>query len=67
MWLRSNVNAKNDKGATPLHYAATNGSVSVIRLLIQKGAKIKAKNNNGGRALDAARLNGHVEAMCLLK
>jgi ankyrin repeat protein len=33
------VNHRNEKGATALHYAALNGHMAVAKLLLQKGAK----------------------------
>jgi len=41
------VNAKNDEGDTPLHFAAVRGSLSVARLLLQSGANLNATNNKG--------------------
>jgi len=41
------VNAKNDEGDTPLHFAAVRGSLPVARLLLQSGANGNATNNKG--------------------
>jgi ankyrin repeat protein len=42
--LGADVNAANDAGETSLHAAAYWGADAVVRLLIEKGAKINAKN-----------------------
>ena len=43
----SDVNAKDDRGNTPLDYAAYGGSKEVAELFIAEGADVKAKNKNG--------------------
>jgi uncharacterized protein len=41
------IQAKNQNGDTALHAAALIGYNSVIKLLVEKGAKLDAKNNRG--------------------
>jgi len=41
-------------GNTPLHLAARNGQVLVVKFLIAKGAKLNAKDNEGRTPLDLA-------------
>ena len=38
---------KNRNGNTPLHVAAENGDLELVKQLVTKGADINAKNNNG--------------------
>ena len=38
--LKEFVNAANDQGVAPLHYASFRGEVSIIKLLIENGAEI---------------------------
>jgi len=45
----TDVNAKNDGGYTPLHYAAFNGHKEIAELLIAKGADVNAKDGIGGK------------------
>ncbi len=45
------VNAKDQDGDTPLMYAATGGSISMVQLLIAEGADIEAKNSAGQTSL----------------
>ncbi|KAK7704099.1 hypothetical protein SLS64_008657 [Diaporthe eres] len=37
------VNAKNDRGRTPLHVAAQNGQNDIVKLLISEGAEVNAR------------------------
>ena len=43
----ADVNAKNPKGETPLHYTAWNNAVEFAKLLIDHGADINARDVNG--------------------
>jgi ankyrin repeat protein len=45
----ADVNAKNNDGVTPLHYAARYGRKEVAELLIAKGAEVNAKSDTTGR------------------
>ena len=48
----TDVNAKDNNGSTPLHYAE---SEECVELLIAKGADINAKNERGETPLDTAK------------
>ena len=48
------VNAKSERGMTPLHSAAREGHKEVIELLIAKGADVNAKDDDGTTPLDLA-------------
>ena len=52
-WLgsKANPNAADDRGITPLMYAAEIGSVDAMRLLIDHGADVNAQNAFGSTAL----------------
>ncbi len=56
----------NKTGWTPLHYAASNGHVEVIKLLLENYAYIDAESPNGTTPLMMASLYGSVEAVKLL-
>ena len=45
--LEEFLNASNDDGLTPLHYASFKGEISIVKLLIENGANIKQKTTNG--------------------
>ncbi|MBV9950149.1 MAG: ankyrin repeat domain-containing protein, partial [Myxococcales bacterium] len=44
--------AKDHQGFTPLHWAAGNGDLDLVRLLLSRGAPLEAKNIYGGTVLD---------------
>ena len=50
----TDVNAKDKKGRTPLHYAATHGHKKIVELLIAKGADVNALNNKSDTPLNLA-------------
>ena len=52
----ADVNAKSGyDGGTPLIYAARNGNIEILNILIQAGADIGAKDDEGKTALDYAK------------
>ena len=56
----------NKTGWTPLHYAATNGHISVMKVLLDKYAFIDAQSPNGTTPLMMAAMYGSPEAVKLL-
>ena len=62
------VNAKDQKGKTPLHRAASEGHKEIVELLIAKGANVNvnAKNEFGSTPLHVAAFQGHKEIAELL-
>ena len=60
----ADVNAKNDKGITPLMAASAIGDVKSVKLLVSRGAALDIRANYGGwTALFMAALNGHEETV----
>jgi hypothetical protein len=57
------MEARTADGATPLHYAATNGHVEALKTLVALGADMEAKSAKGGTPLHEAACYGHVEAV----
>jgi hypothetical protein len=45
--LGAGVNDANDRGETALHGAAYRGSQSIVKYLVEKGAKLDARSNQG--------------------
>ncbi len=54
-----NVNARNDNGATALHYAALRNQFEIAQLLIANGADLLAKDRQERTPLMVARATGH--------
>jgi ankyrin repeat protein len=52
--LKADINAKDDKGQTPLHYSSERGYSTIIQFLVQHGAVINAKDNEGQTPLHLA-------------
>jgi len=51
----ADVNAKDDSGNAPLHYAVILAKMDVIELLISNGADVNAKDNEGRTPLSWAK------------
>ncbi|KAF7189861.1 Ankyrin repeat-containing protein YAR1 [Pseudocercospora fuligena] len=49
--VSSLVNHENKEGNTPLHWAAYNGHLPIVKLLVENGAEIWKKNNAGHLAM----------------
>jgi Ankyrin repeats (3 copies) len=54
-------------GQTPLTQAARNGNYAVVKLLIEKGAKLEVRDTDGRTPLSWAIKNGHETIMKLLE
>jgi hypothetical protein len=66
----SDVNAKNEIGMTPLHYAAGSGHERIVEMLIAAGANVNDNMNPDGvlgwTSLHAASADGHYAVVQLL-
>ncbi len=60
------VNARDNTGRTPLHYAAMSGNAEVIKILLKRGAMPSASNKSGYTPLVYAANGGFKEAVNLL-
>lgn len=59
------INAKNDRGITPLMMLSTRCNANAVRHFIQLGANARIKNNDGKTALDYGVLNAaHSTGSC---
>ena len=61
------VNAKAERGRTPLHFAAHVGHKEIVELLIANGADVNAKDDDGDTPLDWAIFNKQTETADLLR
>jgi hypothetical protein len=61
----ADIEAMDERGWTTLHFAAANGHLPVVQLLVNK-ANLAAKNENGEMAIHLAAKNGHVEVLKVL-
>jgi hypothetical protein len=60
------INAKDDYGRTPLHYASINGDLDIIKFLVEKGANVNAKDDYGRTPLHYASIYGIVDVVKFL-
>lgn len=67
IWVSADVNLQDDKGRTPLHYAAYGWNVLIVKLLLENGADAEIKDMNDETALDIANNGGDEEVINLLK
>ncbi|KAL8703243.1 MAG: hypothetical protein Q9201_003576 [Fulgogasparrea decipioides] len=58
-----NVNLKNLAGNTPLHWAAMNGHLGAVKMLVLRGADTGVKNNVGHDAVFEAERGGKEEVV----
>jgi ankyrin repeat protein len=63
----ANVNAQNENGLAPLHYAAKHGMVKWVQLLLKRGADKTVKDTRGKTPYDVAKSNGKPQCATLLK
>jgi uncharacterized protein len=63
----ADVNARDDRGSTPLLEAARYGHDDICRLLIAAGADVKVKDHDGKTALMLAVQGNHDDVVRLLK
>ena len=58
---------EGESGSTPLHVAAGWGRVSVVKLLLDRGALKSVRNKAGKSPLEVAVESGHGDVAALLK
>ena len=61
------MNAKNELGETPLHFAALEGRKEIAELLITKGADVNSRTRDGLTPLDRAIKYQRNETAALLR
>ncbi len=63
----ANINTTDDKGGTPLHWAAYYGRKEIAKLLLMQGANLYQKDKYGLTPIDVARINQKKEILELFK
>ncbi len=63
----ADINAKDERGGTPLHWAAYYNRKKIAELLLMQGANPEEKDRNGFTPEDVARINGKKEILNILK
>lgn len=63
---RELVNAKNNNGTAPLHYASSGKHLDIQKYLIEKGADVNAKERDLSTPLHYAAVRNHQEGASLL-
>ena len=57
------LEARNSRGSTPLHYAAIRGHVEIVRLLCDSGADVEVRSSGGRRPLHSAAWKGRISVV----
>ena len=65
--LGVDIEAKDDRAGTPLHFAADRGQVEAIKVLVQLGAQLGAQDASGETALQTCVRCGHHQAAQVLR
>ncbi|GAB6027077.1 hypothetical protein CHUAL_013803 [Chamberlinius hualienensis] len=69
MWLddtEHDMNQGDDHGFSPLHWAAMEGRINIVEILINRGARVNALNMGDDTALHLAASLGHRDVVSLL-
>ena len=59
----ADVNAQDERGMTPLMWAAGNSFQNTVQILLNAGADIDIKNNKGRTALDLTRNSDEIKEL----
>ncbi|MEE9443648.1 MAG: ankyrin repeat domain-containing protein [candidate division Zixibacteria bacterium] len=60
------IGIRNDRGSTALHFAAENGHLQIVELLLDRGADLEAIDVDGDTPLMGAAIRGHSEIFKML-
>lgn len=63
---RTNVNERDERGNSPLHYAASQGHCEIAKFLSEAGADVNARNHEGATPLHVAAYSGCTTSAKLL-
>ena len=62
-----NIDLRDSKGITELHYAAYDGNITLVQSLLDRGASVNIKTPDGKTSLDLALLKGHHDVANILE
>jgi ankyrin repeat protein len=62
----ADIDAKDQNGATPIHYAVRNGQGDTVNLLVENEAQVDAKDKDGETPLHSAARGGYTQIAKLL-
>jgi ankyrin repeat protein len=63
---RADVNAAQQDGTTPLHWAVERDAPEIVQMLIRAGASVKAANRYGATPMWLASVNGNAKTIAML-
>lgn len=58
--------SRDDHGFSPLHWAAKEGHLKIVEMLVQRGARINSTNRGDDTPLHLAAAHGHHEIVHLV-
>ena len=58
---RADIETKDEKGQSPLHWASRSGALAIVKVLVKAGAQVCATDNEGNTCLMLAGAKGHTE------
>ena len=64
--MTDNANVPDANGMTPIHLAAKNGHIEVLKMLMTSTYKPNKPDKNGDTPLQFATANGHIEVVKIL-
>ena len=59
----ADVNTKNERQESALHYACASGALDVVKMLVEAGAAVRATHEDGDTCLFRAAQKGHTETV----
>jgi len=63
----ANVNLRDNRGTTPVYWAASRGHKEIASLLIENGAVVNYSDDRRWTAMDHAKSNGDKEMIAILE
>ena len=58
---KNDANVENTDGLSALHIAVSNGSIKIVKVMLEQKVDVNSKDNTNKAALHLAASNGHYE------